>query len=134
MKLFQKKDEMEVPKAENASQAMVEFASENWRFQQCLLRATELMDPMDAERLINQYLWYQRKVTAVLEEAGIKVVDLTGQDYDIGMAITPLNLDDFPERPDMKYKIEQMVEPIVMERGEVRRTGTVMLSEELKEE
>lgn len=125
---------MEAPKAENASQAMVEFASENWRFQQSLIRATELMDPIDAERLTNQYLWYQRKVTAVLEEAGIKVVDLTGQEYDIGMAITPLNLDDFPERPDMKYKIKQMVEPIVMERGEVRRTGTVMLSEELNEE
>lgn len=134
MKLFQKIMETEPTDSLRATQAMIELASENWRFQQSLLRTMGLMDPSDAERLTNQYLWYQRKVTAVLEEAGLKVVDLTGQTYDVGMAVTPLNLDDFPERPDMKYLIAQMVEPIVMERGEVRKMGTVMLSEELEEE
>lgn len=131
VKVFGKKAEFESRKPAQATRSLVELASENWRFQQALLRSMEYMDPMDAERLTNQFLWYQRKVVAVLEEAGLRAVDLTGQIYDVGMAVTPLNLDDFRETPGMKYRIAQTVEPIIMEKGSVRRPGTVMLSEEL---
>ena len=94
-------------------------------------RSAYSMDPMDAERMLNQYEWYQRKVLAVLEEAGLSVVDLTGQIYDAGMAVSPLNLEDFPDNPDAVYLIEQMVEPIIIEHGTVRKTGTVMLKERI---
>ena len=113
----------------SAPQSMVDFASENWRIQQVVQRSAFSMDPMDAERLLNQFAWYQRKAAAVLAEADLRVVDLTGQDYDVGMAVSPLNLEDFPDHPDARYQIEQMVEPIVMEHGTVRKPGTVMLKE-----
>jgi len=143
MKIFRKKEETgltgsmpvtasrSVPGA--ASQALVELASENWRFQQTMMRALDQMDPFDANRVESQYLWYQKKVLAVLEEAGLRTVDLTGQRYDVGMAVTPLNLEDFPDRPEAHFRIAQMVEPIVMEGGEIRRAGTVMLGEEQEE-
>ena len=131
MKVFGKNAKSGSGRPEQASQAMVELAAENWRFQQAFALSVEAMDPLDANRLTNQFVWYQRKVTAVLEEAGLRTVDLTGQIYDVGMAVTALNLDDFRETPGMQYRIAQMVEPIIMENGIVRRPGTVMLSEEL---
>ncbi len=126
--LFRKKEKQPESDAA-ASQALVDFAAENWRICQTVQRSAFSMDAMDAERLMNQFEWYQRKVHELLEEAELRVVDLTGQVYDVGMAVSPLNLEDFPENPDAVYQIEQMVSPIVMEHGRVRKTGTVMLKE-----
>ena len=116
-----------------ATQAMIDFAAENWKLTQAVERSVPGMDPMDAERFLNQFGWYQRKARAMLEEAGLSVVDPTGQAYQPGMAVSPLNLEDFPERPDAVFRIAQTVEPIIMENGRVRKTGTVMLSEETEE-
>ena len=41
------------------------------------------------------------------------------------MAVTPLNIDDFDT--DEGLVIAQMIEPILMDGGSVRRTGTVLL-------
>jgi hypothetical protein len=57
----------------------------------------------------------------------LDVVDLTGKPYDVGMAATPLNLKDFPRALAGDLVVAQMVEPIVMERGSVRKPGTMML-------
>ena len=35
--------------------------------------------------------------------------------------------------PEIRFRIAQMVEPIVMEHGKVRKTGTAMLAEDLEE-
>lgn len=114
-----------------ATQAMVDFAAENWKLMQTVERCVPGMDPFDAERFLNQFGWYQRKVQAMLAEAGLSVVELTGQAFQPGMAVTPLNLEDFPNRPDAAFRIAQTVEPIVMEKGMVRKTGIVMLREEM---
>ena len=116
----------------SVTQAMVDFASENWKLNQMVERYVLGMDPMDADRFLNQFAWYQRKAQAVLDEAGLSIVDLTGQAYNTGLAVTPLNLEDFPNRPDAVFRIAQMVDPIVMEKGRVRKTGTVMLREEME--
>lgn len=120
--------------APSASQALVDFASENWRLLRTVERLVRDMDPFEADRFLNQFMWYQRKVQAVLDEAELSVVDLTGRPYNTGMAVSPLNLDDFPNRPDAVFTVAQMVEPIVMEKGRVRKTGTVMLGEEMDAE
>ena len=117
----------------SATQNMVDFASENWKMEQSVVRYAFGMNPLDAERFLNQFAWYQRKAQAVLDEAGLSIVDLTGREYNIGMAVNPLNLEDFPNRPDAVFRIAQMVDPIVMEKGKVRKAGTVMLSEEIDE-
>ena len=57
--------------------------------------------------------------------ANISIVDLTGEDYDPGMAITPLNIEDFSLKDSLVVDI--MVEPIILVNGELRKTGTVML-------
>ncbi|MBR0227389.1 MAG: hypothetical protein IJQ62_03475 [Clostridia bacterium] len=133
-KLLRSKKETQVnEKGLSAPQTMVEFASENWKLVRSLDRYIQGMDPLDAERFLNQFAWYQRKAQEMLDEAGLSAVDLTGMKYNTGMAVSPLNLEDFPNRPDAAYRVAQMVDPIIMENGHVRKAGTVMLREEMDE-
>ncbi|MBQ6257935.1 MAG: hypothetical protein IJJ60_15185 [Clostridia bacterium] len=132
--LLRSKKETQVnEKGLSAPQTMVEFASENWKLVRSLDRYIQGMDPLDAERFLNQFAWYQRKAQEMLDEAGLSAVDLTGMKYNTGMAVSPLNLEDFPNRPDAAYRVAQMVDPIIMENGHVRKAGTVMLREEMDE-
>ncbi len=127
-------EECPPPAGREASQALVDLASESWRLAQQVRRAVPAMEPMAAERFMSQFEWYMRKVHAVLDEAGLRAVDLTGEKYTVGLAVTPLNLEDFPESVDMRFRIAQMVEPVIMENNRLRKPGTVMLSEELEEQ
>ena len=114
-----------------APQSMVDLALETWRLQQTAERCIPAMDPLDAERFANGFEWYLRKVDEALGEFGLSVVDPTGQLYDTGMAVSPLNLDDFPGLEGAVYRVAQTVEPIIMENGAVRKPGSVLLSEEM---
>ena len=131
MKRFEKKSETQQDQC--CPQAMADLATESWRLDQSVQRAAVHMDPMEANRFLNQYEWYRRVLRTALAEAGLRVVDVTGETYQVGMAVTPLNLEDFPDDPEIRFRIVQTVEPIVMERGRVRKTGTVMLAEDLEE-
>lgn len=110
-----------------ATRALVELAAESWRLDQAVANALMAMEPFEAERFANQYAWYRRIVADVLDEVGLRAVDLTGRDYDVGMAVSPLNLEDVASPDGAGCRIAQMVEPIVMEGAAVRKTGSVML-------
>ncbi len=117
-------------KAGSAPESLVDLALETWRFRQTAERCLLGMNPLDAERFSNGFEWYLRTVQVVLNEAGLSVVDLTGKPYDQGMAVTPLNLEDFYMEADLPLTVAQMVEPIIIENGSVRRVGSVLLREE----
>ena len=65
------------------------------------------------------------EIAAAEEKAGMKLINLEGQMFDPGMAVTPLNLDEFDA--DEPLLVQRMIEPIVMKDGRVCRTGTAML-------
>ena len=113
-----------------ASQAMIELASESWRFHRNVSEAVMGMEPSYGERFVNQYNWFSRKLQAALAEAGLRLIDLTGEPYDVGLAVTALNIEDFPPEREGHLIIKEMVQPIVMEGNTVRKTGTVMLQDE----
>ena len=62
--------------------------------------------------------------------ANISIVDLTGEDYDPGMAVTPLNIEDFSLDDDLV--VDKMIEPIILIDGNLKKTGTVMLGRKSK--
>lgn len=105
-------------------QALVDIAVETWRLDQVIDKVKLSMDPITAERFAGQYRWFQKKVDAALAGAGLQIVDLTGQDYSLGMAATALNADEFD---DDDLEIAQMIEPVILCEGRVMRTGSVML-------
>ena len=50
---------------------------------------------------------------------------MEGTIYDPGMAITPFNVDEFS--PNDKLYVDQMIEPIIMGKEGLVKTGTVIL-------
>lgn len=108
-----------------SGRSLAEIAVESWRLDQTVERVLLRMEPMDAERFASQYRWFRKKVDGALADAKMRIVDLTGQPYSVGVAATPLNLDEFDGE---ELIVAQMVEPIVLFDGKVVHTGTLILA------
>lgn len=105
--------------------AIIEMAVEAWRFRRVFNKAMSKLEAGESSRYIGQFNWFIKKVESALKTAGMRIVDVEGQPYDIGMALSPLNIDDF-DADDQLY-VEQMIEPIIMDDEKVLKTGTAML-------
>jgi hypothetical protein len=110
---------------EQLRQSIMDMAVEAWRFQRVFEKAMTKLDAGDSARYISQFSWFIKKVNIALENAGLRLVNVEGQCFDVGMAVTPLNMDDF-ETID-KLLVEQMIEPIIMDAESVVKTGIVIL-------
>lgn len=106
-------------------ESLIDIASELFRFRQVFYRMARKMELEDQNKYSSQFSWFSKKVTQALDNADITVLDLTNKTYDPGMAVTPLNLEDFGV--DDPLVIEQMIEPVIMCRGHLVKTGTVVL-------
>ena len=104
---------------------LVDLAIESWRLCRNYQRAIDIRDMKAAGRQSNQVRYFQRKLDDTLAAIGVRLVELDGQPYDVGMAATALNAADFG--PDEVLVVDQMLEPIVMGPDGVRRTGSMML-------
>ena len=105
--------------------SLADIAAETFRLRGVFRRAVRNADPGEKNKYMSQFNWFEKKVTAALEDMELSVIDLTGQKYDPGMAVTPLNLDDFDT--DTGLVIDRMMEPVIMMGDELIRTGTVIL-------
>ncbi len=105
--------------------SLIAIASELFRFQRVFEKAVSKIEVDDQGKYMSQFSWFSKKVTKAIEEANLKLLNLEGQLYDPGMAVTPLNLDDF-DTEDKLY-IAQTIEPVIMKQDKVIKTGTVIL-------
>lgn len=64
------------------------------------------------------------------DELQIEMLDYSGIEYEIGLPVDPLNLDDFEEK-DIKLYINMMIEPVIKEKGTsvIIHNGKVILSD-----
>lgn len=106
-------------------QSLIEIAIESWRFSRLFLRLINRLDAGDASRYSNQLRYFLQKLDEGLGVNGFKLVNVEGQPFDPGMAVSALNMADFA--PDDGLLVDQMMEPIVMGPEGVRKFGTVML-------
>jgi hypothetical protein len=109
----------------NIKNNLVIIASELHRFKGVFSKAISKLDIDEQNKYASQFQWFSKKVTKALDDAGIRVVTLDGQLYDPGMAVTPLNIEDF-DAEDILY-VAQTMEPIIMQENAVVKTGTVIL-------
>lgn len=116
---------MEQPQNDYLHASIADIAAEEWRFHVVFLRAVSSLPVGERERYISRYNWFHKRVEAAIQRAGLTVVSLAGQPFDVGMAVTPLNIDEFDES-DTLY-VTQMVEPIIMKDDSIFRMGSVML-------
>ena len=105
--------------------ALIDISIEGWRFARTFTRMISKLDAGEAPRYANQARYFLKKIDDGLDRLGLRIVNLEGQPYDPGMAVSALNIADFG--PDDRLFIEQMIEPVVMGPEGLVRTGTVML-------
>lgn len=109
----------------NLTDSIIAIASETFRFQRVFAKAISKLDIEEQNKYSSQFAWFSKKVIKAIDDAGLRIVNVDGQLYDPGMAVTPLNIEDF-ETDDILY-IAQTMEPIIMQENTVVKTGTVIL-------
>lgn len=117
---------MDAPNNDDHREAAVGLAVEAWRFANVCARITNKLDASVGTRFESQLRYFLRQTEEKLAEARLKVVDLQGQTYEEGMAVSALNLADFG--PDDRLYVERMLEPLIMGPEGVVRIGTVKLA------
>lgn len=111
--------------ADSLRQPFIDLAIESWRFSKLFSRVLHKLEPSEAVRYSNQQRYFLKRLDDSLAIAGLKIVSLEGQPYDLGMAASPLNIEDFG--PDEQLIVDQMVEPVLMGPEGIVKSGTVML-------
>lgn len=105
--------------------ALVEMGVESWRFVRLFTRVLQKLETTEQQRYHSQLRFHLSALESTLAGAGLRLVNLEGQIFDPGMAVTVANPLDF--QPDDSPLIEQMLEPVIMDEGGLVRTGKVML-------
>lgn len=125
-------EELQQLQAKNDSllSSIADISNEAYRFKRVFMRAISKLDSDAQSKYSSQFAWFTKRVDKAVENAGLRIVDLTGQEFDPGMAVTPLNIEDF-DADDQLY-IEQMMEPVIMKDDQILKTGTVMLGRFVK--
>ena len=115
--------EMEVNK-----DVIIGIAIETWRFRRVFERMLTKLEVGEQQRYKNQLRWFEKKLEEFMAQVGWQIVDVEGQPFDPGMAATPLNIEDFESEDSLM--VNQMLEPIIMGRDGLVKTGTVTLKRE----
>lgn len=110
---------------EKLQNSLISIASELFRFEHVFAKVLSKIDVDERSKYQSQYSWFAKKVSKALEESNLKLLNCEGQIYDPGMAVTPLNLDDF--EPDDTLYVLQTIEPSIIQEGRILKTGTVIL-------
>ncbi|MDR1873788.1 MAG: hypothetical protein LBQ90_02080 [Synergistaceae bacterium] len=79
----------------------------------------------------NKMRWFLKQIERSLDIANIQMLNLEGQVFDVGMAVHPLNSEEF-DANDVLI-VDRMIEPLLMGReGTVLKMGTVTLRRDQK--
>ncbi len=105
--------------------AVISMAVESWRFGRVFDRLLTKLDAGEQNRYKSQFRWFLKKVEEALDQANLRIVNVEGHPFDPGMAATPLNIEEFGTEDSLM--VDQMLEPIIMGKEGLIRTGTVTL-------
>lgn len=111
--------------AEIMKESLLMIAMEAWRFGKMFERVLMKLDAGERTRYAGQLRWFIKKVDESLAQNELRIVNIEGHPFDPGMAAKPLNIEDF--NADDSLVVDQMLEPIIMGKEGLLRTGTVTL-------
>lgn len=113
---------------------LCELIVEIYRLRNSYENLINKVENINLEKKKNQNIlrFFDKKLLNILQGNNITIVDLTGKEYDFGMAVTPLNLEDFKEENNLF--IEQMLEPIIIKDSVVIKQGICLLNKNYNNE
>lgn len=107
------------------TQSLINLAVESWRMGRVFQRVLTKLDAGEQNRYKSQFRWFIKKVEEALEQAELRIVNVEGHPFDTGMAATPINIEEFDAND--RLMVDQMLEPIIMGKDGLVKTGTVTL-------
>ena len=107
------------------TRSVINMAVESWRIGRVFDRMAMKLDAGEQARYKSQFRWFIKKVEEALEDAELRIVNVEGHPFDHGMAATPLNIEEFDANDALM--VDQMIEPIIMGKEGLVKTGTVTL-------
>ena len=107
------------------TQSVITLSVESWRISRVLQRLLTKLDAGEQKKYKGQFRWFIKKVEEALEQAELRIVNVEGHPFDAGIAATPLNIEEFD--PNDRLMVDQMLEPIIMGKEGLVKTGTVTL-------
>lgn len=110
---------------ETMRQSIISMAVESWRFGRVFDRLLTRFDAGEQNRYKGQFRWFIKKVEEALEQADLRIVNVEGHPFDPGIAATPINIEEFDANDSLM--VDQMLEPIIMGKEGLVKTGTVTL-------
>lgn len=105
--------------------SLIDIVVESWRFSRLFARMINKLEGGEGSRYSNQYRYYIARLEESLDQVGMRLVNVEGQIYDPGMAVTALNIADFDA--DDQLLVDQMIEPIIMGAERLVHTGAATL-------
>lgn len=110
---------------EEPTSVLAELAVESWRFAKDFRRLALKLDASEQNRFAHRLNYFIQRIQSCLSDAGLTLVSLEGQPYEMGIAADVLNLDEYSA--DETLVIDQMIEPVIMGPGGIVRTGKAMV-------
>lgn len=111
---------------EGFERSALSLVIEAWKFARFFRDIIPKLGAEDQARCERRCSWFCRKLDEIADDMGLRIIDIVpGTDYDPGMAVTPINIDDFDAGDSLQ--VSTMIEPVIMTGDSVVRTGTVIL-------
>ena len=113
--------------------AVVDLLSESWRLNQATRKlAIRLADEKIKKKTLNQVSRFDKHFQAATAEFGLEVLDFTGTEFETGLPITPINIDDFAANENLI--VEAMIEPTIKiaSSAEIVKRGAAVLGRRIK--
>ena len=110
----------------NYESTIIKIVTENWRLTKLFQKVTTKLDLSEQNRYINQLRYFEKTINNCLQDVGMKIIHIEGQVYDSGMAVSPINIDEFEQEDQLI--IDQVLEPLIMGNdGTIKKQGLVNL-------
>lgn len=112
--------------------AVVDLLTESWRLNQFTKKLAQVGDAKLQRKISNQVARFDKHFLAATEIFGVEVLDFTGEEFETGLPIMPINLSDFAA--DENLIVAAMLEPTIKLAGaaEIIKCGAAVLGRKVK--
>ena len=114
--------------SEKMYMALADVVSEAWRLYTGIGKIqSNLIDPISARKLNNKLERFKIKFLPASKKLGLEIVPLDNVDYEDGLQVNPINLDDFSD--DEQLVVDVILEPCIKkcDSGEIIKKAVVTL-------
>jgi hypothetical protein len=98
-----------------------------WKLARGAAKAVGKLPEGDAKRLASQVRYASRQLDLASSKFGLRVVEFEGSTFEVGMAASADNIDDF--NSEAALVVDRTIEPAVVKGMRVVRAGRVLVKE-----